>query len=171
MLHKDMRRAERRWRSYSKFIRRLRGDQVQHGRRWSPRRIPVTLLNSPASDSPLRYTTLCTCFYCPKEQARFKDTPTGSYSRRKWRESEGWLSCSDERRLEAPEEHGKGRRDRRRGLIVRLHRACLRCGRSLGRIRHVVGEFDTAGMNVVCWECDYRDTRPIVWINGRLVGS
>lgn len=57
-MEKDRSRGERRDRSYKKFMRRLKADQQEHGRR-----------------ADLDGTPFCPCFYDPKEQARFKDTP------------------------------------------------------------------------------------------------
>lgn len=81
MFLKDRRRAERRWRSRCKFIRRLKTDWWDHGLGWSPRQYPVPLLGSSAF-SPWSWTTLCPCFYDPKAQARFKDTPSLGHRQR-----------------------------------------------------------------------------------------
>lgn len=63
MLDKDKRRGERRDRSKKKFLKRLRQDQLEHGRKADPWEF--------GKDG----TTLCECFYDPKAQSRFKDTP------------------------------------------------------------------------------------------------
>lgn len=82
MLTKDMRRAERRWRSYCVWMRRLKNDWATHGWNWnwmSARRISYTIqgLTPAAQCSIWAKTTLCDCFWNPgfSGKARFKDTP------------------------------------------------------------------------------------------------
>lgn len=69
-MFKSRKRAERRWRSYHKFIRRLKQDWAEHGWRRDPVGPYYRSLN-PDWDG----TSLCECFYSEKAQARFKDTP------------------------------------------------------------------------------------------------
>jgi len=69
-VEKSKKRADRRWRSKHKFLKRLKSDWNDHGWRRDPRPF-YRVVRSPNDDG----TTLCPCFYDPKAQARFKDTP------------------------------------------------------------------------------------------------
>lgn len=82
---KSRKRADRRWRSYHKFIRRLKQDWWEHGWRRDP--APRMYSSNPNWDG----TTLCTCFYDKKAQARFKDTPNSC----------GCWQCANPRRANA----------------------------------------------------------------------
>lgn len=79
MLHKDMRRADRRWRSRCVFIRRLKNDWATHGWNWNYRRIKFSRLGVAPSVACSIWadTTLCECFWNPafNGMGRFKDTP------------------------------------------------------------------------------------------------
>lgn len=123
MLTKDRRRAERRWRSHYKFMRRLRSDWNDHG--W--RRDPPGRFGTRNIDG----TSLCDCFFPWSDQAvRFKDTPTGRFRKRN-ESDDAFLEYREERRLPVERErHGaKKPRDnrRRRWRII-----CFSCGFLMG---------------------------------------
>ncbi len=142
MLTKDMRRAERRWRSHCVWIRRLKVDWASHGWNWnwmSSRRSFTRLGIAPSAQCSIwNQTTLCDCFWNPgfAGMGRFKDTPHpkctsyechpreyshGKESRpiQEWREeARAW---GDEGR----EDFGVRRRDPDRMILVR--QTCL-CG-------------------------------------------
>lgn len=165
MLFKDRRRAERRWRSHYKFIRRLRSDWNDHG--WKQN--PVWL-----AWEKTWTTTLCECFYDPgmRGWARFKDTPHRScsiYECNPRNYTHGLESRPIQEWRAAPiEREDFHSRKRRRGLVVWLHKACIRCGRSMGRERHVVGEYDRGRGDVVCWGCTHETRMKTVYgFNGK----
>ena len=72
MFGKSLQRGERRWRSFTVWMRRLRLDWNQHGWKRDP-------LRSAFSQSYfLDGTSLCNCFFLESREAwRFKDTPHG----------------------------------------------------------------------------------------------
>jgi hypothetical protein len=141
MLTKDMRRAERRWRSHCVWMRRLKNDWATHGWNWnwmSSRRYQYTRLGvtAEAACSIWAKTTLCDCFWNPgfAGMGRFKNTPHprcgyechpeyshGMESRpiQEWRELD--RSMGDEMR----EEWKRPRRTPDRMMLVR--QTCL-CG-------------------------------------------
>lgn len=79
MLIKDMRRAERRARSYYTWLRRVKNDWNTHGWNWNPRPYyhMKSGLTKQGACSIWSETDLCECFYDPGMAgwARFKDTP------------------------------------------------------------------------------------------------
>lgn len=159
MLEKSPKRGERRWRSAHVFLRRLKRDQLDHGRNWSPLSYSVRLGLSPGFENhPMAHTTLCPCFYDPKAQARFKDTPTGHKSDRaiekRWEREV--LTVSDKRRLPVDrEQYGAGRKVRSGTHPVRI--SCMTCG-YLFEIRQIEnGDYlwrsETRNLRETCPNC------------------
>jgi hypothetical protein len=75
MLAKDLRRGERRWRSYSTWMRRLKADWATHGRQYNIYPIYEWVNGKQAGLIGWR-NTLCGCFDLTSREAyRFKDTP------------------------------------------------------------------------------------------------
>lgn len=143
-MEKPRDRAERRWRSFTKWMRRLRSDWNDHG--W--RRDPVPkydwrdgrLCLIGWSDS------LCGCFDLKDMQAlRFKDTPNGCNCRGcdnprhvydgKMKES---LTLHERRAFLDDREDWRKRKRREGSRIVSV--SCMRCGRSIGRVRLKYGK-------------------------------
>lgn len=166
-----MRRAERRWKSYCVWMRRLRQDQNEHGTQWNWDERPHDKhwLSPEGRCSIWAKTDLCACFYDPKTMARFRNTPTGSHSNR----SCGckWDPPTEKRRIlrKLPLEREEwGRRKRRWGLAVRYHQSCLRCGRSVGHVWHIVGRGGMDRWHHRCRYCEEKKQREI-WVNGRRI--
>ncbi len=90
MLSKNRKRAERRWRGFCTWMRRLKVDWAEHGRQYSMR--PVFDWSGPDPKKVLGWnSTLCRCFDLKNREAtRFKDTPTGHQSIAKSRKLDGW---------------------------------------------------------------------------------
>jgi hypothetical protein len=119
MLHKDMRRAERRSRSFHVWMRRLKKDWADHGRQYSIYPVYDDYRKAPAERTIVGWRdTLCGCFDLRNMQAlRFKDTPSGGHRKRVCNGSEGDKinAIKDERRLEVVREvHGSSQRRRKR---------------------------------------------------------
>lgn len=86
MLTKDRRRAERRHRSYSTWMRRLKRDWDEHRGPWTPK---YTWEDGVCTFSPGDRTQRCKCYNLLDPQAlRFKDTPNNC----------GCWSCANPRR-------------------------------------------------------------------------
>lgn len=149
MLSKDMRRADRRWRSHSVWMRRLRIDWATHGWNWQwmenrPYPFRHSRLTKEAACSIWAQTTLCDCFWNPgfAGMGRFKDTPhpkcssyecnpreyahgQGSRPIQEWREeARAW---GDEGR----EDYHVRRREPDRMILIR--QTCI-CGCVMGKV-------------------------------------
>lgn len=156
MLQKDKRRADRRWRSYHKFIRRLKTDWNDHRWNWNyltyPRsRVGIT---PEVACSFWAGTTLCGCFWNPKEMARFKDTPTGNHSKRECGCSDPMTEYKDEvkRAVEREDWHKKKSREGTR--LVKL--SCMKCGIMLCKKWVEFGKPVTRDGVHYCEACDKR---------------
>lgn len=133
MLSKDMRRGERRWRGYCKWMRRLKGDWATHGRKSYPR--PLYGWENGKTCVIGFVDSLCDCFQLDHKQAfRFKDTPTLDFSKRR---SNSWEKrppkyASDERRLPVERESygasSRKKNGRARSLIRAFKVQCRQCG-------------------------------------------
>jgi hypothetical protein len=131
-------RGDRRWRSYKKWIRRLKVDWNEHGWQWSPR----PQFGWVGSEWKILgwQSDLCGCFDLRNKQAlRFKDTPNGC----------GCMSCANPRRaydgrsssaltfaeqrafLDDREDWSKRKR-REGGKLTKV--TCFGCGRQIGKI-------------------------------------
>lgn len=166
-----MKRAERRWKSYCVWMRRLKQDQNEHGTQWNwdQRLRSKPWLSKEAQCSIWAKTDLCACFYDPKEMARFKNAPTGSHSNRRC--GCKWDPKAEQRRIlrKLPlEREAWGRRKRRVGLAVRYHQSCTSCGRSVGRAWHVVGRGGMDRWYHRCRACEAKKKR-FAWVNGRRI--
>lgn len=166
MFFKDMRRAERRWRSQSKYLTRLRADWADHGRQGVPiyRR---ELIDGKWVACEITGTTMCGCFDLTSKQAyRFKDSPTGGHSKRRCGCSEPCLDYKVERQMEAKDDWHK--RKRRDGTRISKS-LCSRCGFLLGKGPvefHVALSWTSrSGM---CEGCSkIMAERSVYWFNGR----
>lgn len=139
-MEKPKKRADRRWRSHCVWMRRLRRDWNEHGWNWTIRRWPIRGLTKEGQESEWSETTLCHCFYDPKEMARFKDTPNRwSFPRRdhtKYRTGRADDRPIQERRRDEPDERMlflKSRRSRREGAKRVFRLQCRRCGYLMGK--------------------------------------
>lgn len=85
MLAKSMKRADRRWRSWCVWMRRLRKDWNMHGWKQDPR-YDHEVVNGCVVAYLSERTSLCSCFDLTSKNAlRFKDTPnTRSFDRADW---------------------------------------------------------------------------------------
>lgn len=164
MLHKDMRRAERRWRSYHKWMRRLRSDWNDHGWKRDPRY--SWRIENGVQTCEVVGTTLCDCFNLLHPQAlRFKDTPTGRHSKRKCGCSEPPLEYKEERKLEVRRESYQRRKRREGERIDKV--ICSRCGFLLYScpVKFGVGK---SYNNLLCEGCSrIMAQRSVYWFNGR----
>ena len=130
---KDLRRGERRWRSYTKFMRRLRRDWNEHRWNWNPRKYPRYGLTPQGACSIWADTDLCPCFYDPGMAgwARFKDTPHRScsgYECDPRRATHGVASRTiQEWRSEEVVRENYHVRNRRDGIRL-VKQTCIRCG-------------------------------------------
>jgi hypothetical protein len=166
MFFKDKRRAERRWRSFHKWMRRLRSDWNDHG--W--KRDPVyrrEMVDGKLVTCEAIGTTLCDCFNLRHMQAlRFKDTPTGGHSKRRCGCSEPPLEYKEERKLEARDDwHKRKRREGER----RVRRFCGRCGVLLGWYTARFGEgVSWTVRSGNCESCERTlAEKSVYWLNGR----
>lgn len=146
MLHKDMRRAERRSRSHHVWMRRLRRDWADHGRQYSI--FPVYDYTKGIAERTIIgwRDTLCGCFDLRNKQAlRFKDTPSGNHRKRVCNGTDGDRinEYKDVRHLEVTREaFGTNKRLRKR---LRLRKPIVEkvkcgCGFFLGRVMVWFGE-------------------------------
>lgn len=145
---KEMRRADRRWRSYCVWMRRLKNDWATHGwnwnYRWTRRGWPQ---QTEKSCSIWAETTLCECFYDPsfKGMSRFKDTPSMGMRKRVSNGQDGDRinEYKAEQRIEVEkEQHGTSQRLRKRlqrQEPTRKKVTCL-CGYLLGHVMVQPGE-------------------------------
>ncbi len=146
MLHKEMRRAERRWRSHHVWMRRLKHDWATHGWQYNIR--PVYDYSRGSENRTIIgwRDDLCGCFDLRNKQAlRFKDTPSGNHRQRSCNGKDGdrLNEIKAERRLEVEREnYGTDRRHQKR---IRLQKPVVAkikcsCGFFLGRIMVWFGE-------------------------------
>ncbi len=146
MLHKDMRRAERRWRSFHVWMRRLKEDWAEHGRQSSI--YPVYDYSKGVENRTIIgwRDSLCRCFDLRNKQAlRFKDTPSGNHRQRVCNGTDGDRinEYKDEQRLEVEREsYGTNKRLRKRLRLRKpvVEKVRCRCGYFLGRIMVWFGE-------------------------------
>ncbi len=160
MVHKDKRRALRRWRSYCKFMKRLRSDWNDHGWRRDPVRYASNHIDG---------TSLCDCFFPWSAQAvRFKDTPTGRFRKRdEWDDS---LTRYRVERLLPVERERFGVRKRRRGFRF-VKEKCM-CGFVLGIVKVPFGQSSWAVQRprTQCESCERRTKgKMMYWRNGKLL--
>lgn len=124
LLQKSQKRAIRRWRSFTKWMRRLKSDWAEHG--W--RRDPI----GPNFLGQRDGTTLCNCFFLDDPAAyRFKDTPNNCNcwtcrNPRHLGKSEA-LTIQEKRAFADEDDRSNGRRKRRKGYHPLRH-LCDRCG-------------------------------------------
>lgn len=136
---KSKKRGERRHRSYSKWMSRLKADWATHGRQYSI--YPVYDWGGPDPKKIVGWRdTLCGCFNLKnKEALRFKDTPTGNESRSASKKKDGY---HDERTWEGRHleveraEFGKPRKYRLRDRQYRRWKIqCWNCGYLIAVVR------------------------------------
>lgn len=164
VLEKSRKRGERRWRSFCKFMRRVRSDWNDHG--W--RRDPLRYVSSYHIDG----TTLCNCFFLDsKEAVRFKDTPHQRCDvecdpRRSFHGKES-LPIQERRAMlsENDERCSYSNRKRRKGMLRDLRVICRLCGFLLRIEKIEVGDYRSN------WEkCDRCNSRgKIIYVNGKPV--
>jgi len=138
-MDKDTRRGVRRWRSYTKFMRRLKRDWNDHG--WA---------------RGLDGKELCDCFDLTSKAAiRFKDTPKPVNCRccsnqRRWGKGDERLTI-EERRVFQPDEswHKKHRRDGTHPVKV----ICSRCGFHLKTVMVPNGQSGWSLRHSKCKQC------------------
>lgn len=170
MFFKDKRRADRRWRSRCKFMRRLRSDWSDHGRQ----SVPVyrrELIGDKYVACEIIGSTLCECFDLTSKQAlRFKDTPTGSHSKRACGCSEPLTEYKDARKLPVEREDWRRKPKHREGTRV-VKMQCTRCGFLLGRVTVAFGQSPSwAHGSRVCEGCTKAmKKRMSYWRNGQIV--
>lgn len=161
-MEKSRKRAERRWRSYCVWMRRLRRDWNEHG--WQ--RNPI----GPWRTFQVDGTSLCNCFFLDHPQAyRFKNTPADcacsqcQNPRRFYAGKRANELTVAERREAQGDRTWFGRRKRRRTVLLKKLRCT--CGYVLGVCPVVVGEqnrlyrhLDDSWMRTrgQCPDCDRR---------------
>lgn len=140
MLTKNMRRAERRWRSHCVWMRRLKNDWAMHGWNWqwmanrAFRYTPFKIARK-AECSIWAETTLCDCFWNPafSGMGRFKNTPhpkCGSECHPEYshgienRPIQEWREIARAMGDETPMEYGTRRRDPDRMILIRKLCGC-----------------------------------------------
>lgn len=172
---KDMRRADRRWRSYCKFLRRLKLDWNQHGWNWGPRWYDRGYQLTPAASCSFwAKTDLCECFYDAKQQARFKDTPKhcACWSCRNPRRANAGKNSTAltfaEHRAFLDDREDWHKRRRRDGYRT-IKSNCTRCGVMMGKgISRFHGRdlgYSPGSMCKLCREAVTKVT--YYWFNGR----
>lgn len=173
MVHKDMRRSQRRWRSRCVFMRRLKRDWNEHGWNWGPRWYTRSWTQTTdAACSFWAQTDLCECFYDPKAQARFKDTP---------KTCSCW-SCGNPRRAFAGknssaltraekiafmDDREDWKKPKRREGVRMVKYQCSRCGFLLGSGPLKFGAWKTLNTSL-CEGCHkIMAGRSVYWFNGK----
>ncbi len=129
-------RGKRRWRSFTKWMRRLRSDWNEHWEGWRPKYEYDE--NGVCSFSPGDPTQLCECFNLTSMQAiRFKDTPkmcsrhVGCGNPRRVSKGRNKEALTlQERVADIGESENWSKRKRRKG--IRRVRVKCRCGYFLG---------------------------------------
>lgn len=137
MLTKDRRRAERRHRSYSTWMRRLQRDWDTHRGPWTPK---YTWENGVCTFSPGDRTQRCDCYNLQHPQAlRFKDTPNncGCWScanpRKTYRGKSKMALTLQEQRAFLDDREDFHVRRREPDRLVMIRKTCL-CGFLMGKI-------------------------------------
>ena len=158
MLTKDLRRGDRRWRSYCVWMRRLKNDWATHGWQYSIR--PVFDWSGPDPKKVVGWTNdLCRCFDLKnKEALRFKDTPTGNESQAAFRRNDGYHDQEiwEERNAEGDEARPvKERRDRRKG--THPFRVRCNCGFLLEIIEVENGSWYRRDWTRRCEDCQRKE--------------
>ena len=171
---KEMRRAERRWRSHCKFLRRLKQDWNQHGWNWGPRWYERSYQLTPeAACSIWAGTDLCECFYDKKAQARFKDTPntcncwTCRNPRRVFAGKNSSALTFAERRAFLDDREDWHKRRWRRGWRS-LKVQCRHCGITIGSRSVSLHSGDGRGPGELCRACEEAVSKVnFYWFNGK----
>ncbi len=139
-MEKSKKRGLRRWRSYSKWMSRLKVDWATHGRQYNL--IPMfEYVDHERTGKVLGWrSTLCKCFELTNREAtRFKDTPTGHCSQAQDRKADGWhvKELWESRWLEVDRPHfGKPKKYRIAKTQYKKWKAlCQTCGVVVGRVR------------------------------------
>jgi hypothetical protein len=140
-MDKSRKRGLRRYRSFSKWMSRLKNDWATHGRQYSVHPIYEYVDGKPVKIVGWR-DTLCKCFDLKNKQAyRFKDTPTLDHSQRK---DNSWdphpRYARDERRLPVEREYHGGGGNKPPPPSRRVRVSCRRCGYLLGMVDVKRGE-------------------------------
>ena len=168
-MEKPRKRAERRWRSFRKWMRRLKADQATHVGPWSPKyswdKNGVCTLVSYGDR-----TSLCECFDLTSRQAtRFKDTPNGcncwscANPRRTFDGRSKESLTFQERKVFLGDREDWGKRKRRNGWRM-VNIPCVRCGRTTCRVAVKYGKnrysaFIAADRGRLCKLCSEKNAR------------
>lgn len=131
-------RAERRWRSFTKWMRRLRADWNDHGWRRDP--VPMYEWKDGKSCIVGWKDSLCGCFDLRNKQAlRFKDTPNGCNCSSCINPRRGYdgknsqaLTFAERREFLGDQEDWRKRKRRPGHHLFRI--LCRECGRQIGKV-------------------------------------
>lgn len=137
-MEKPRTRALRRWRSFTKWMRRLKRDWNEHGWQWDPR--PNYEWVGPDLKIVGWRSNLCECFdLANREATRFKDTPNGCNCQscaNPRRANDGRTSSAltlAERRAFLDDSEDWSKRKRRKGMrLAKVN--CRDCGRQIGKL-------------------------------------
>lgn len=171
MLQKDLRRGERRWRSFHAWMRRLQDDWWTHGTRLNPRGVY----------NHMKETGICVIkrgdnwkerFYCEcfefhlQGSYRFKDTPTGNESEAAFRRNDGYFDKRiwEERNAVFDDESraskwGKGRKRERREGMHSYKVRCFTCGFFLKTVEVENGSWYRSGYMERCEGCKEKEKK------------
>jgi hypothetical protein len=171
MLGKDLRRGERRERSFHAWMRRLQNDWWTHGSRLNPRGVYRHLKETGIcvikKGHSWRDRFYCDCFQFDLQGSyRFKNSPTGHESQAAFRKSDGWhfqriweernAVFTDEVRESA---WGKSHRGRRREGTHPERICCRRCGYFLKIVQIQNGDWFRDKWAQLCEGCKERDKK------------
>jgi len=164
-MEKSRKRAERRWRSWCTWMRRLKGDQATHSGPWSPK-----YSYEDGSCKLVSFgdrTSLCACFDLTSRQAtRFKDTPNGcncqscANPRRSYDGRSSSALTFAEQRAFLDDREDWSRRKRREGIrFCKVN--CIGCGRQIGKVwvktgQSLYGKVRSMGWDRRCTSCRKR---------------
>lgn len=164
-MEKSRKRAERRWRSWCTWMRRLKVDWNEHGWRWSPR--PQFGWVGTEWKILGWKSDLCKCFELTSRQAtRFKDTPNGcncmgcANPRRAYAGRSSSELTFTEQRVFLDDTEDWSKRKRRPG--IRLTKVlCRTCGRQIGKVwvkngQSVFMKVRELGWDRLCTSCRKR---------------
>jgi len=168
MLTKEKRRAERRWRSFHAWMRRLQDDWWNHGSRLNPRGVyrhmretGVCVIKRGENWTDKYH---CECFQFNLQGSyRFKDTPTGNQSEAEYRRKDGYhLQREWEERNAKDDEYVRqpGPRKRRHREGTHPYRVlCFGCGFLLGIAQVKNGDFYRGAFALRCDGCAAKEKK------------
>lgn len=166
-MEKSYKRRERRWRSYKKWMRRLKTDWNEHGWRRDPQ--PIREWVGGEWKIVAWKDSLCGCFDLKNPQAlRFKDTPNGCNC---WQcanprktfdgKSKSALTRQElvQNAIDSGREYFNRKKKATRGAIFQYKLRCVTCGFFLGMVPRTVRHAYSLVNRAECENCDKKRIR------------